>query len=157
MSEQTTEQTVQNGISEALDEVLSRLTIDQIRYVVARQQCATDAEAARAIGRGKRTVYNWGDDVRLAVRLMAQDGMATALHIRRKHLAEAMLVKTDGLKSDEERIRQGVATELIEWEMGKATQRNEVEQSGELVVRVEYVKQDNPTAGATPGPAADNQ
>jgi len=122
-----TEQKAQNGTSEALREVLKRLSIDQIRYVVARQQCATDAEAARAVNIGRRTVYNWGDDVRLAVRLMAQDGLTTALHIRHEHLAEAMLVKIDGLKSNEERVRQSVATEIIEWETGKATQKQEVD------------------------------
>jgi len=151
------EQKAQNGTSEALKEVLKRLSIDQIRYVVARQQCATDADAAKAIGIGRRTVYNWGDDVRLAVRLMAEDGLTMALHIRHEHLAEAMLVKIDGLKSDEERIRQSVATELIEWEMGKAMQKQEVDASGELTIRVEYVEQDDPTSQAAPSPTADHQ
>jgi len=114
--------------SDQLEQVLARLTTDQIRFVVARQQFSTDKEAAAEIGIKADTVYQWkhkGLPIDDAVRLMTLDGMITALHIRKRHLAEAMAVKVAGLKSDDERLRQGVATEVIEWELGRATQRQE--------------------------------
>jgi hypothetical protein len=116
----------EKSISDELDAALAQLSTDQIRFVVARQDCATDKEAARAIGIKPDTVYHWPEIVKDAVRLMAGDGLTTALHLRRRALAKAMGVKVHGLDSGDERLRQAVATELIEWEMGKATQKQEV-------------------------------
>jgi len=45
-----------------------------------------------------------------------------ATEMRRRNLAKAMGVKVKGLDSESERTRQGVASEIIEWEMGKAKQ-----------------------------------
>ena len=75
-------------------------------------------------------MYRWPDEVKEAVRLMAYDGMITAQHIRRKALAKAMLVKVKGLDSDDDSLRQRVATEIIEWEMGKAMQPQEISGKG---------------------------
>ena len=121
-----TQQNAEKSISDQLTDVLANLTTDQIRFVVARQQYSTDKEAAKAIGIRPDTVYHWPDDVKRAVELMAYDGVITALEIRRRNLAKAMLVKAAGLDSNDERLRQGVATEFIEWELGKATQKSEV-------------------------------
>jgi hypothetical protein len=71
-------------------------------------------------------VYRWPDAVKRAVKLMAGDGLVTALHLRRRVLAKAMLVKVRGLDTDDERLRQQTATEIIEWELGKATQKSEL-------------------------------
>jgi len=120
------QEVTENCISEELSAILSRLTTDQIRFVVARQDCSTDKEAAEGLDLTLSTVYHWPKDVKLAVNRMAQDGLVAATYIRRKNLAKAMLVKASGLDSNDERIRQGVASEIIEWEMGKATQRQEV-------------------------------
>jgi hypothetical protein len=96
----------------------------QIRYVVARAETKTDKEAAEAIGISPVTVKNWDNkaDVDEAVRQMHMDGVVTALEIRRRALARAMAVKVGALESDNEKIRQDAATELIEWELGRATQ-----------------------------------
>ena len=120
MTEQQTNQ--EESISERLSDVLDKLSLDQIRYVVARQEFSTDKEAAKSIGLKPDTIYRWPSEVKEAVRLMAFDGMATAQHIRRKALAKAMLIKVKGLDSGDEVLRQRVATEIIEWEMGKAMQ-----------------------------------
>lgn len=121
-----TEKSLRNCTSEQLEAILARLSTDQIRYVVARQEFATDKEAAEEIGISPRTVYSWGNDVREAVRMMALDGLVTAQHIRRRNLAKAMLIKVKGLDSDDDVLRQKVATEIIEWEMGKAKQTQEM-------------------------------
>ena len=116
----------ENCIPDELDALLGQLSIEQIRFVIARQECSTDREAARAVGVAESTVYRWPETVKQAVRAMAKDGMVTAMHLRRRHLAKAMAVKVAGLDSKDERLRQGVATEIIEWELGRATQPTEI-------------------------------
>lgn len=116
----------ENCISEELDAVLAQLTTDQIRYVVARQECSTDREAARLVKISESTVYRWPDVVKRAVRLMATDGIVVARHVLRRNLAKAALVKTAGLDSDDERVRQAAATEILDRHMGTAVQKQEV-------------------------------
>jgi len=57
---------------------------------------------------------------------MATDGLIAALELRRRNLAKAMAVKVKGLDEKDSRLRQSVSTEIIEWEMGKATQKQEI-------------------------------
>ncbi len=113
-------------ISERLEAILSELSPNQLRFVVARQQYSTDTAAARAIGVKRDVVYRWPAVVKEAVRLMAEDAVAAALHLRRRALAKAMAVKAAGLDSKDEKVRQSAATEIIEWELGRAAQRQEL-------------------------------
>lgn len=129
----------EKSISDELERVLESLTLDQVRFVVARQEFSTDKEAAESIGMKPDTVYRWPDAVKDAVRIMALDGLVTARHIRRRSLAKAMLVKVKGLDSDDDNLRQRVATEIIEWEMGKAKQTTEVTGEDGGALRIEYV------------------
>ena len=137
--------------SEQLEAVLGRLTSDQIRFVVARQEFSTDKDAAEAIEIKPNTVSKWKADYPIddAVRLMAMDGIIVAKELRRRNLAKAMAVKVAGLDSGKEQTRQNVATEIIEWEMGRATQK--VESKGEVKneVIVSYVDDWRATNQAT--------
>ena len=112
-----------------LEELLGLLSLDEIRFLIARSETTTDKDAAIAIGYSPRTVIGWPADrkelIRQALRYMAQDGLVTALHLRRRNLAKAMAKKVAGLDNGDERIVQSVATEVIEWELGKATQKQE--------------------------------
>ena len=119
----------EKSISSELQAALDELSLDQVRFVVARQEFSTDKEAAESIGIKPDTVYRWPDAVKDAVRLMAFDGLVTAQHLRRRALAKAMLVKIRGLDSEDEHLRQRVATEIVEWEMGRAKQTQEVQGS----------------------------
>lgn len=138
----------ENCISEPVDgeleRLLEQLTLDQVRFVVARQECATDREAARKIGMSESMIYRWPKVVKDAVRLMAEDGVKTALFVRRRALAKAMLVKTAGLDSRDERVRQSAATEIIEWELGKASQRTELTgaDGGPVVIELSELSDD---------------
>ena len=133
MSE-TVQTSPENSISDQLRVVLEQLSPDQIRFVVARQEYPTDKEAAESIGLKPDTVYHWKSRDKAPIdeagALMAGDGLVVAAHVRRKSLAKAMLVKVGGLDSEDERLRQNVATEVIEWEMGKAAQRTEASGPG---------------------------
>jgi hypothetical protein len=132
-------QTKPNRTSDELGETLQDLTTDQIRFVVARQEFSTDKEAARAVRISAATVKYWkqeGAPIDLAVRQMATDGLIVAKELRRRNLAKAMAVKVKGLDSTDDKLRQSVATEVIEWEMGKATQRQEVKGEVNTTMRV---------------------
>lgn len=112
--------------SPELERVLSQLSLDQIRFVIARQECGTDREAIQQLGMSESTVYHWPPIVKEAVRLMHRDGLVTALHLRRRSLARAMAIKIKLLDTDDERLRDKVATDIIEAELGKALERREL-------------------------------
>lgn len=131
-----TNQNPPNPSNEKLAEILRGLTTNQIRFVIARLDTATDKEAAMVIGLKPSSVASWENKkaVDEAVGLMRYDGMVTALELRRRYLAKAMAVKAAGLESDNEKIRQDVATEMIEWELGKATQPTDNKHSGQVTL-----------------------
>ena len=125
----TLDESAPKSTIDELEATVRNLTADQIRFVVARQECSSDKEAAETIGISPETVKNWkykGAPIDDAVRLMALDGIIVAKELRRRNLAKAMAVKVAGLDSAKEQTRQSVSTEIIEWEMGRATQKQEV-------------------------------
>ena len=129
-----------NATSDELERTLADLTLDQVRFVLSRQECSTDKEAAERVGVKPATVKRWkydGAPIDDAVRLMIEDGLVTARHLRRRSLAKAMAIKIAGLDERDPKLRQAIATEIIEWEMGKATQRQEVtgEDGSPLAIR----------------------
>jgi hypothetical protein len=124
-------------IQRKLTEILSHLTKNQLRFLVALQEYPNKDEAAKALRLSPATIYNWPPEVNEAAELMAQDVVMAALELRKRNLIKAMGVKAAGLDSKDEKIRQGVATEIIEWEIGKAAQPI----SGTMAVQVlEIVK-----------------
>jgi hypothetical protein len=106
-----------------LQTILAQLTKDQLRFVVALQEYPNKDSAAKAIRVPVSTVYKWGDIVDDAARLLALDVLESAKEIRRRNLVKAMGVKAAGLDSKNEPLRQKTATEIIEWELGKAQER----------------------------------
>jgi len=113
----------------ALESILQQLSVEQIRFVIARLDTDTDKDACGCAGLNYNTFRNTPREKRelinQAIALMSFDGLVTALHLRRRALAKAMAIKLAGLDNRDERVRQAVATEIIEWELGKATQRQE--------------------------------
>jgi len=114
---------------DTLEKVLAVLTTDQVRFVVARQEFSTDKEAAEEIGVKPNTVYTWkhkGAPIDEAVRLMAYDGIVVAREILRRNLAKAAAVKAAGLDSENERVRQGASSEILDRELGRAVQPTQI-------------------------------
>ena len=134
------QENLQKSISERLDEILATLSKDQIRFVVALQEYSTKKEAAEAIGIKPNTTYGWNSEIDEAAALMAQERLEFAKAVRRSALNKAIMVKIAGLDSDNEAVRQKAASEIIEWELGKAIMRQEHTgtDSGPLVFRVIY-------------------
>jgi len=86
------------------------------------QEYKSKKDAAEALGLNVDTVYHWPKTVDEAMRLTELDAVATARALRRQSLVKAVMVKRAGLDSDDERVRQAAATEIIEGELGKASQ-----------------------------------
>ena len=109
-----------------------------MRFVIARNDSKSDKEAAEIIGISSSTVRNWDNKATVdeAIRLMLVDGVITARELRRRNLAKAMAVKVAGLDSVDEKLRQSVATEIVEWEMGKAQSSVDVTSKGEQIAFV---------------------
>jgi len=129
--------------SEELAEIMEKLSVDQIRYVVARMDYSGKGEAAKAIGLEPNTVYKWPPVVDRAIEIIARDTLASAKAIRRRSLVKAISVKVKGLDSKDERIRQSAATELIEWELGKAQQKTDITSAGKQVTWKGFIENDN--------------
>ena len=126
------ELTNETGNSGNISEIFSQLTKDQLRFVVAMQECGSKKEAAKNIKVPVKTVYNWPPIVDEAVKLLALDVAEAARQMRKSALAKAVAVKIAGLDSADERVRQAAATEIIEAELGKA--RQSIELDGNLDV-----------------------
>ena len=114
-----------------LSQILPQLTKDQLRFIVALQEYPTKDAAAKAIKVKPATTYEWPDIVDEAARLLALDAVTAAREIRRRNLVKAMSVKAAGLDSKDASLRQKVASEIIEWELGKAATAIDVTSRGE--------------------------
>ncbi len=118
--------------SEELQEILRSLSVEQLRFVSARVQCSSDAEAMRKVGISKRTVWMWGEPVKRAVQLIALDGVATAREILRRAVIQAAEVKVSGLESNRESVKQLAATDILNRQLGLPTQT--INQQGSVSV-----------------------
>ena len=129
MAQTKTDENRPEYTTEDLQALIGCLTTDQIRFVVARQEFSKDKEAAEEIRISPNTVKDWkyrGAPIDEAVKAMARDGIVVAKELRRRNLAKAMAVKVAGLDEEDARLRQAVASEIVEWELGKAKQTQEV-------------------------------
>jgi len=137
-----------------LIDLLRQLSSSQLRFVSKRVWTDTDADAARELGISPSTVKNWKQDgapLDETVRLMKHDGVIMAAEMLRRSLADAVEVKIGGLLDRSSSIRQAAATEIIDRNMGKAVQRQEIE--GQVTV-VWQAGESNPFAVR---PAVDNE
>lgn len=119
----------QKSISERISEIVPRLSRNQNRFITAMLdmgEMATKGLAAKSIGLRPDTVYRWGPEVDEAILLYRLDALEAVRQIRKQALVKAIMIKLAGLDSADERLRQSVATELLEWEMGKAPQSVEL-------------------------------
>ena len=121
----------QQGVTmdnEELRRVCQRLSPIQLRYVSERPYHTTDAEAARAIGVTPDNVAQWkyrGAPIDRAVELLAFDGLIISAEILRRALVRAAQVKAEGLEIADDKLRQDVATEIIERHHGKPEERRQ--------------------------------
>ena len=125
MTQKHTEISISSGETE-LDAILAQLSHEQMRYITARLQTNDKTAAAKAIGLKPDTCYRWPAYVERAVLLIQQEQIQTARHILEHTLVKAMMVKVAGLDSAKEQVRQAVATEIIEWNLGRPRQQTDL-------------------------------
>lgn len=116
----------EESISERLSDLWPKLSRNQRRFVVAMQESATKKEAAEVIGLEPDTVYRWPDVVDEAVKRLSDDVEAAVWDILHSSAAKAAMVKIAGLDDDDSKLRQAVASEIIDRILGKPTQRQEI-------------------------------
>ena len=118
--------TQKNLEKSTFEEIWAQLNRNQRRFVVAMQEYPNKAEAAKAIDVKPNTVYGWPDVVDDAIHLLTESIADAACDIIAQATAKAAMVKVVGLDSGDERIRQGVASEILDRRLGTAVQKSEV-------------------------------
>lgn len=116
----------EKSISEKFSAIWAQLNHNQRRYVVAMQESTSKREAAQAVDLEPDTVYRWPSVVDEAVELMALNIKDSAIDILANAAVKAAMVKVAGLDSSNEKIRQDAATEILDRQLGKPTQHNEL-------------------------------
>jgi len=106
--------------------ILPLLSYAQMRYVTARLHIPEKSAAAKAVNILPATMYKWPDYVERAVILIGQQQLDSARYLLEHTLVRAMMVKIAGLDSPKEQTRQAVATEIIEWNLGRPRQQTDL-------------------------------
>ncbi len=115
----------EKSTSDEFQQLWQVLTHNQQRFAVAMLGCATKKEGAALVGLEPNTVYGWNGAVDAAIEFMRNHAALAALGIVRANATKAAMVKAAGLDSSDEKIRQDVATEILDRNLGKPTQRQE--------------------------------
>lgn len=133
-----TDETVpEKSISEQFAGLWSVLGHNQRRFVIAMLESKTKKEAAESIGVKPDTVYHWNGMVDEAVALARADIQSAAVGILAAAGSKAAAIKTAGLDSDTEKIRQDVASEILDRNLGKPKQRQEITGADGQAVKVD--------------------
>jgi len=109
-----------------------QLTFDQQRFITAMLEVHSKKAAAEAIGLEPNTVYKWPVIVDEVLSLVATDLYQSAMDVLQLKVLKAVMVKVAGLDSGDEKIRQAVATEVIDRVFGKPTQKQEIGLTGTI-------------------------
>jgi len=110
-----------------LDKVLEGLDERETAYVLARSNAVSNSEALRICGYSqgwlsKRDI----DDLNSRADILRKDKAFKACQILDGALIDAVTVKVSGLKARDDRVKQAVATEIIERGLGKIPVKSEV-------------------------------
>lgn len=124
---------IQGATEREFEEVWKELTLLQKRYVVARQNAETKADAAEEIGIAPKTVYNWNtssDKVKRAVELMAERRLAGVRELLEEAAAVGALRLLDLVRHGNANVALGAIKYAINQADGKPTQKQKVDHSG---------------------------
>lgn len=135
---------VQTETDETFADLWAGLEPVQRTFVLKRLEGHTVTSAAAEVGVGRTTTYakSWAN-VERCVELAQTQALEGALSVLQRALLEAASVKVAGLRSAEERIRQGVATELIERFAGKAKTEIDLNHGGSVGHQVQVYLPEN--------------
>jgi len=136
--EPSTDNTNLELTGQSLEESLTRLSTEQIRFISARLNAKNDKEAARLIGLSPNTVYSWSGEAKAIIhraqRTYLQNAILAAQAVLQRHVLEAALVKIQALQGHPEgqdKLKQDAATEILDRMLGKPRQSVDVIGHGE--------------------------
>lgn len=110
-----------------LDSVFEGLDERETAYVLARSDSVSNSEALKKCGMSEGWLYKRNyEDLNARADILRKDKALRAALILGEAVEQAAKVKVAGLKVRDERIKQAVATEILDREFGKPTQRQEV-------------------------------
>jgi len=141
MDQEITRSDDDNLGQDRLAQVLARLSTEQLRFVAARQNFATDKEAAKHVGIKPDTVYQWkhkGIPIDDAVKLICLDGILAGRKLLERAFVDAVQVKIEGLTNKRWSVRSACSSEIMDRVDGKPVQRQELGGPGgaEVAIRV---------------------
>ena len=124
--------TIKSNVFDGLDE-------RETAYVLARSDAFSNNQALKVCGFSIGWLRNKDiDDLNSRAESLRKDKAIRAAMILSEAVEEAAKVKIAGLKVRDERIKQAVATEIIDRELGKVPQRQEVTGKDGGVIVVEF-------------------
>jgi hypothetical protein len=106
--------------NERFSAIWNRLTPLQRQFVVARTVYPNKRQAALSLGIRPNTAYKWGSLVDEAHALYLADTLSALRDGLQQLGALALLAKGEALQDPDPRIRQQVATEVLDRIIGKA-------------------------------------
>ena len=111
---------IKSNVFDTLDE-------RETAYVLARSETFSNNEALRKCGFSMGWLRNKNiDELNARAESLRKDKAIRAAMILSEAVEEAAKVKAAGLKSRDERVKQSVATEIIERNLGKVPQVSEI-------------------------------
>ncbi|MFA5715761.1 MAG: hypothetical protein WC998_08470 [Candidatus Paceibacterota bacterium] len=123
---------------------LNQLEDQRLAYVMARSKVNSDAQGHKEAGITHATFYSWKKEERKKLNELAQkikrEIALRAIMILQDATEEAAIVKVHGLKSRNEHIKQGVATEILDRGIGKVTDKVDVTSNGKEFTTIINVK-----------------
>jgi len=127
--------TIKSNVFEGLD---GRETA----YVLARSDAFSNNQALKVCGFSIGWLRNKDiDDLNSRAESLRKDKAMRAAMILSEAVEEAARIKVAGLKVRDERIKQSVATELLERELGKVPQRTELTGADGGAIEVDDVRE----------------
>lgn len=122
-----------------LDSLFEGLDERETAYVLARSECVSNSEALRKCGKSEGWLYKRDiEDLNTRADVLRKDKAIRASMILAEAVEEAAKVKAAGLKSRDERVKQAVATEIIDRELGKVPVKSEITGKDGGVIVVEF-------------------
>jgi len=123
-------------MADDLNPLLDNLGDAELEYVFARARVLSDTEACRQAGIARSTFYRWGETRRAELNEIAQQ-VRRRVRLRVQRILEdkaedAAHALVQGLESEDERIQQKAAVEILDRAVGKAPEEHHV--TGSLAV-----------------------
>lgn len=105
---------------------LDQFSDQRLDYILARSKVNSDRKAYIEAGINKNTFYSWPSEERERMNNLAQrvkrEAATRVMMVMQDAAEEAAKVKVDGLRSRNEHVKQGVATEILDRVVGKPNQ-----------------------------------